>query len=201
LLCLVIVFLSNYVAGLAGYEAILLFAVGVLLVLVELIVLPGFVFFGVMGAGMIFASLLWSMADLWPNGTGGVDVEWGSVYVGLQTLVFSMLGALVALVMLWKFIPGGLWAKGLAAAGVSPSPDPLITGGGRNANRSKGLPGIGSIGVTATDLHPGGEVIIDGNRYQATLELGTLQNGKAIQVTGYRTFSILVEPVETPKNL
>ena len=64
---LTVVFLGNYVAGFSGHEPIMVFALGLVLVLVEVFFLPGLVFMALGGVVLMFGSLVWSMADIWPN--------------------------------------------------------------------------------------------------------------------------------------
>ena len=66
-LCLGLVFLGHYTAGLSGHEPMLFFMLGVLLVLIELLFFPGIIVAALAGVVMMLGSLVWSMADLWPN--------------------------------------------------------------------------------------------------------------------------------------
>src|SRR5467141_155535 len=61
-ICFALFFLGHYLAGLAGWEVIALFTVGMVLVLVEILFFAhSTIVFGVFGAFLIIASLLWSM--------------------------------------------------------------------------------------------------------------------------------------------
>ncbi|MGA3007108.1 MAG: hypothetical protein ABSE59_04380, partial [Opitutaceae bacterium] len=66
-LLLGLVFLGHYVAGFSGHEPILVFAFGLILLLLEMIFFHSAGFLGLIGLLMMFGSLVWSMADLWPN--------------------------------------------------------------------------------------------------------------------------------------
>ncbi len=73
---LAIVFLSSSVAGLSGHEPLALFAVGAVLLLLELAFFHSAGFLGVVGFALMAGSLLWAMADLWPNEP--VAVAWSA---------------------------------------------------------------------------------------------------------------------------
>ena len=60
-------FISQNIAGLAGNEPILFFALGLICLCIEIFVLPGFFVFGLLGLILIFGSLLFAMADFWPG--------------------------------------------------------------------------------------------------------------------------------------
>lgn len=194
---LVIVFVSNYVAGLAGHEPIIFFMFGIILLGVELFVLPGTMVPAILGLILILGSLVWSMADYWPGGgeSGGFDTDalWGAVFKLTMGLIIAVGGA----VAVWRFLPKSfLWDKMILSGGVAPA-DRVTSGGGSSLNTGSDLPAVGTHGVAATDLHPAGEVEIEGKRYQATLGVGSLERGDPIIVTGYKNFALLVGRTES----
>ena len=64
---LVLYFFGGYVSGLAGIEWVGIFLVGVALVAVELFLLPGTIFIGLIGVVCMFVALIMGMTDLYPN--------------------------------------------------------------------------------------------------------------------------------------
>ncbi len=64
---LMIVFFGHYTAGLSGHEPALFFVLGAVLVMVELLFLPGTIFVALAGIMSMLGALIWSMADLWPE--------------------------------------------------------------------------------------------------------------------------------------
>ena len=193
---IVIVFLSNYVAGLAGYEAILLFGLGIVLVAVEFFVLPGVIIFAFLGIALMLGSLVWSLADFWPNQDGfGVVVNWDALIDAGTLVVFSTSGAVLALVLLWKTLPVRWLESKLVMAEHSPNPSSVVLGGAIHSNPGDVLPDQGSTGIVETDLHPLGKVDIGGRYYEASSTLGSVDKGTKIRVVGYRSYSLLVEPV------
>lgn len=67
IVCFTLFFTGHYLAGLAGWEAPVCFAIGLALVLGELIIHPGTVAPGVVGVLLIMASLIYAMIDRWPS--------------------------------------------------------------------------------------------------------------------------------------
>lgn len=194
---IVIVFLSNYIAGLAGYEAILLFALGLVLLVVELFILPGFLIFGFLGIALVLGSLVWSLADFWPNPDGiGFVVEWDRVLDAGTLVILSSAGALLALVLLWKTAPIRWLESKLTVADNSPAPSPTVLGGAIHATEGAALPDIGAEGVVETALHPLGKVRIGNQYFEASAVLGSIAKGQRIRVVGYRSYSLLVESVD-----
>jgi membrane-bound serine protease (ClpP class) len=188
---LLTVFASNYVAGLAGNEEILVFILGVLLVLVEIFLLPGFIIFALVGIILILGSLIWAMADIWPDMefSGLADAFFQPILNLSLGLVIGLIGAL----LLARYLPSSwVWDKLVLAASVG-RPDSVIAHGATSSGASGGLPAIGALGVATTDLYPGGEVEIDGRRFQASSSLGQIESGESIEVIGYRSFGLLVQ--------
>ena len=67
-ICFALFFLGHYLAGLAGWEVVALFVLGVVLVLVEILFFAhSTIVFGVVGVFLMLASLLWAMVDRYPG--------------------------------------------------------------------------------------------------------------------------------------
>ena len=54
---------------------------------------------------------------------------------------------------------------------------------------------IGQRGIAATDLFPSGQVEIDGQRYEAKVAVGAIDEGQEIVVVEKEDFDLLVRPV------
>ena len=67
-ICFALFFLGHYLAGLAGWEVVALFVLGVVLVLIEILFFAhSTIVFGVVGVFLMLASLLWAMIDRYPG--------------------------------------------------------------------------------------------------------------------------------------
>lgn len=187
-LCLALVFLGHYTAGLSGHEPMLFFVLGVLLVLAEVIFFPGVIVAALSGVMLMLGSLVWSMADLWPNEpisfSGDVFLQpIMNLGMGLATAV--VLGALVL-----RFLPQGwFWDRMVlaAAAGGDGAPTQASASGAEERL-------IGRIGVAATDLYPTGQVEIGGVYHDARVEVGAIDSGRKVRVVGRSGFGLVVEP-------
>src|SRR5436190_13790583 len=66
--CFALFFLGHYLAGLAGWEVVALFVLGMVLVLIEILFFAHTtIVFGVVGVFLMLASLLWTMVDHYPG--------------------------------------------------------------------------------------------------------------------------------------
>jgi membrane-bound serine protease (ClpP class) len=188
---LAIVFLASYVAGLSGHEPLLFFGFGVLLVALELIFWHTAGFLGAAGIALMVASLLWTMADIWPNEP--ISVAW-SGDVLLRPLANLGLGLAIAIGLfaaLLRFLPKGwVWDR-LVVQATSGGAAQI---GGVAPEAASGLADlIGKRGVAATALRPSGQVEIEGRRYEAKVEVGAVDPGAAVVVTGCSDFALTVE--------
>jgi membrane-bound serine protease (ClpP class) len=199
-----IVFASNYLAGLAGFEAILFFLLGLVFIVVDIFLLPGTFIFLVLGLLFIIGSLLWSLSDIWPapdgDGPGGANftVDIDSLWSALYQLVGAFAIALVGLWLIWRFLPKTPLYGRLVHSMAGAMPDKVVTGGSTVAGVGA-LPDVGAKGVVVSPLHPLGEVEIAGVRYEAQVRVGALDRGMPVVVTGYRQFNLLVEPASEEK--
>ncbi|MEM0965953.1 MAG: hypothetical protein AAGJ81_07400 [Verrucomicrobiota bacterium] len=196
---LAIVFVSSHIAGLAGYESILLFLLGVALVLLEILLLPGLIFPAVLGVALILGSLIWAMSDIWPD----EPIDWsGDTFTApLLNLSLGMAIAIVGALFLIRFLPKTwIWNRLVlqTAVGDAPGKVPYYppSSGSHTESPSvtpEGWPAVGSIGVAATDFFPHGEIEIEGKRFPAKSRLGPVDRGAKLSVSGYQDFSLTVE--------
>jgi membrane-bound serine protease (ClpP class) len=188
--CLAVVFLGSYVAGLSGHEPILVFGLGLILMAVELFFFPGIVVLALTGLLLIIGSLVWAMADLWPNEP--LSTAWsGDAFVApLTNLGLGILLAIAAAVVAARFLPRGwVWDKLVMQSAIGGSAQ--VTGSDLSAPAAAAI--VGREGVAATALRPGGQVEIDGRRYEARVEIGVVERGRTVVVRAYSDFGLIVE--------
>jgi membrane-bound serine protease (ClpP class) len=192
---LAVVFLGNYVAGFSGHEPILLFAIGLILVAVELIFFPGVAIMALSGLALMLGSLVWAMADLWP---GQPLQEAWSTDAFVQPLRNVGLGLALAVVLglaLLRYLPKGwLWDRMIVRTAVAGAAQ--VSGAAPAA--MAGLDALlGRRGVAVTMLRPSGQVEIDGRRFEAKVEVGGIDTGDPVIVAGRTSFGLIVEKVNT----
>jgi membrane-bound serine protease (ClpP class) len=186
-----VVFLANFVAGFSGHEPAVIFALGLLLVALEIFFLPGTVVMALAGVVLMFGSLVWSMADIWPNEPIAFS---GDLFLRpVLNLVFGMLLAVFGGIALIRFLPKGMfWDRMILSAAV--------TGTSAVKATSETTPLIGREGITVTDMFPSGQIEIDGRRFEAKVNVGILRAGQRVTVRACREFGLLVEPLDEKEN-
>ena len=188
-----IVFLGGYIAGLSGHEPVILFAVGIVLVFMELLFFHSAGFLGVAGVLAIILSLIWATADIWPNAPASVTWS-GDTFIHPATNMAIGVAISIALgFALARFIPKGwFWTQFVVH---SPSQGSAQVAGNSAAVGLASL--VGLEGIVASDLRPTGQILVDGRRLEARLDVGTAILGDRVRIVGSSDFALVVERIET----
>ncbi len=186
------VFFGHYIAGFSGHEPVLVFLLGVAAVVVELVFFPGVVFLALTGIVLMLGSLVWSMADIWPNQP--LELSGDLLLLPVANVGAGLLIAILLAVLLARFMPRGwIWDRMVLTANVGQG-RPSSQGSVSTGEAADKL--MGAKGVAVTGLYPSGQVEVDGRRYEAHLALGSADPGARVIVTGRAGFSILVEKLD-----
>ncbi|HLW35400.1 MAG TPA: hypothetical protein VKS98_07045 [Chthoniobacterales bacterium] len=102
--CFALFFLGHYLAGLAGWEVVALFVLGVALVIIEILFFAhSTIVFGVVGVFLMLASLFWAMVDRYPGET--LFPTGGTLALPLLNLLLALIGAAVVIGLLARYLP------------------------------------------------------------------------------------------------
>ena len=180
-------FAPLYMDGLAAYWEILLFLAGVVLVILEMFVFPGFGVSGILGIVCLVAGLAFSMV-------GNVGFDFSAVPSGAigNRVMIVLLAFVVALPLsIWlskKLFESSLWG-GLALNTVQDAADGYSVG--KESERQL----IGSTGKSVTVLRPSGKIDVDGNVYDAVARVGYVEKNMPVKVIDYENGSLVVTVV------
>ncbi len=102
--CFGLFFFGHYFAGLAGWETVALFGLGVLLVLAEILFFAhSTIIIGLVGVFCILGSLLWAMIDRFPGQT--FLPTSAMLRVPIMNLLLAMVAAAFAIALLARYLP------------------------------------------------------------------------------------------------
>jgi membrane-bound serine protease (ClpP class) len=153
-ICFALFFFGHYLAGLAGWEVVVLFALGAVLVLIEILFFAhSTIVFGVVGVFLIIASLLWTMVDRYPQQpllpTGKM------LAIPLLNILIAVVGAASVIALLARYLPKTSFYRRFALIDSNP-PGPSLGGTPRQFVTTLALvPGM--HGTTVTVLRPSGK--------------------------------------------
>jgi len=153
-ICFALFFLGHYLAGLAGWEVVALFVLGMVLVLIEILFFAhSTIVFGVVGVFLILASLLWTMIDRYP---GQNFFPTGKMLaMPLLNMFIAIVGSFIIIALLARYLPRTSFYRRFALIDSNP-PGPSLAGAPRQFATALALaPGMQGIAVTV--LRPSGK--------------------------------------------
>ena len=193
LICFGLFFFGHNVAGyMAGFEAIGVFTLGLILVLLELFVFPGILVFGLMGVFCIIGSLIYSMVDpLNLNWDGSVNFSALGVLLGgpVMNVLIAFAGALVVALFLMRYMSSVPMIRWMVLDEAQKDGPALNKPNGGTETSSL----VGFDGVAATDLKPSGSATINDRRVDVISSGVFISAGTSIVVTKHEGSRVVVE--------
>ncbi len=185
--------------GMAGWWEVVAIAGGIACLLIELLVIPGFGVFGVLGLVSLFVGMVGTFI---PDGTGGLfgpGDAGDDLFGGVATILLSTTTAGIAIYFIARHfgsIPllGRLILQDASSSDDNPDADLLAM---RPAPEER--VGVGDQGVAASDLRPSGRAKINGEIVDAIAERGYIEDGDPVEVVARRGFSWVVRPPRTSR--
>jgi membrane-bound serine protease (ClpP class) len=173
LICLTIWFYGHHVAGLAGMEELALIVLGVILLLVEVFVLPGFGIAGFSGILLVVLGVVMAMVERYPGGP--VTPSWDQLAQPLRTLALSVVSASAVGAVIGRFLPKSHLFKPLRLDATTARAD-----GYTASAASDEL--AGQVGQAATPLRPAGAAMFGSRRVDVVTEGEYVEAGTRIRV-------------------
>jgi len=153
-ICFTLFFLGHYLAGLAGWEVVALFILGMFLVMIEILFFAhSTIVFGVVGVFLMLASLLWTMVDRYP---GQNFFPTGKMLaMPLLNMFIAIIGSFIVIALLARYLPRTSIYRRFALMDSNP-PGPSLGGVPRHFATALALvPGMRGTAVTV--LRPSGK--------------------------------------------
>ncbi len=151
-ICFALFFFGHYLAGLAGWEVVGLFVLGVVLILIEVLFFGhSTIVFGVAGVFLILGALLWTMIDRYPHQP---FIPTGKMLATpLLNMLIAVVGACAVIAILARYLPRTSFYRRFALIDSTP-PGSSLTGATRQFATSL-TPG--TQGTAVTVLRPSGK--------------------------------------------
>ncbi len=185
--CFVLLYFGHYLVNLAGWEELLLFAIGVLLLVVEMFVFPGFGLAGIAGLLALIGSVtLLLLAGDWSDVRLSNPFSLDALVLVLWAAVAAILGMFVLMRMLPDSADSVLGGKLVLAGGLRSDAGYL----------SHSLPEadkpLATTGIALTPLRPSGRGRFGDRRLQVETEGEFIDSGDAIRVLRHEPGRIVV---------
>jgi membrane-bound serine protease (ClpP class) len=188
ILCFTLFFLGHFMAGLAGWEAPVIFLLGLALVLGELFIHPGTILPGLAGLTLMIGAIIWAMVDRYP-GTPLLTTG-DALLIPLLKLGLTVALAAIIIGLLAKYLPQSTFFGGLVLATSQRAGASLPLGKSEYTRLGKG-----DEGVARSILRPSGKAEFQGELYDVLTGGQFVDPGTRVRVVAVEGARILVEPV------
>jgi membrane-bound serine protease (ClpP class) len=180
IIALLLFFGSGYILDLASAFEIIIFVIGVVLLLLEIFVIPGFGIVGVLGILCMIAGLFLGLVGDF-NVTGSDDLSMAVIQMASSFVLTGIFAFILS-----KFLPKTkMWNNLILHADISST-----SGYTSNINFSAL---IGAEGIALTDLRPAGTAVINKKRIDVVTDGEFIKNGTKIVVNFIQGSKVVVE--------
>ena len=180
---LALFFGTSFILQLATIIEIVIFIIGLILIIVEIFVIPGFGFLGIGGIILIVAALFLSLINI--NFAFDLNLLWTAII----QLAVALAGSLLVIGSILKYLPKSTPFNKLilsdaitGKAGFNSSPD------------FNSL--LGKEGVTLTQLRPTGIVVINNERFDVVTEGDFVEKNIKVKVIKIEGVRIVVREIQ-----
>lgn len=185
-------FAPHYLEGLAAHWEILIFLAGIVLLMLEFFVVPGFGVTGISGIILIIISLVLTLVfnvGFKFNFNPEFNVSAHVSKMTILVLASSMAGFFLSLWLGKKLILAETRFGSLALR------TELESGKGFTSQDMKNEQFVGQEGIAHTILRPSGKININGDILDATIEHGFAEPGDKVRVTRFENAQLFVRKV------
>jgi membrane-bound serine protease (ClpP class) len=198
-ICFTIIIGSKYLVGLANWVEVALFVVGILLLMVEIFVLPGFGIAGVTGIACILAGLFGMLIKNppdklpWPQS----EFDWQLFTSGVLGLSIGFMGFVVLAWLLTKYLPRLQFLSGLILV-------PAVAKKGTEMEVSMTVPPesetagvkLGDIGEVISTLRPTGKARFGDAIVDVVAEAEFLDKETKVEIIEIHGNRVVVKPAK-----
>jgi membrane-bound serine protease (ClpP class) len=176
---LTLFFLGHVGSGASDWGPMVVFVVGLILLLLEIFVIPGFGIIGILGIVCVVTSFFMAFG-------------WEKIETAAYVISLSMLAAIGIMVILAFYLTKPMFrmvaldSRQLSSDGYTAFKDALVA--------------PGDCGVTVSMLRPAGIAMIDGKRLDVMTEGSFIEADVPVQVTDIRGGQIIVNSITQPIN-
>jgi membrane-bound serine protease (ClpP class) len=181
-------FFGGYVAGLSGMEWIAVFALGLILLALELLVFPGTAILGLAGALLMLIAIGMAMIDIYPS-TPGIPTS-VQFRIPMEQIVrnfsIALAGSILAIWLLSYLLPKTSLYSGLVSHSVSGETSVVS-----HEKEQKRL--LGETGVAVSVLRPGGKAQFGDQVLDVISQGEMVSKGSRVRIIGYSGTEAIVE--------
>lgn len=183
--CGLVFFFGHYIAGLSGYESLLLIVLGLALIAAEIFILPGTFLPGLLGLGLLLFGILNTMVDRYP--TDPVLPTLPQLHLPALNFALGLFGGITAILLAARFLPRTPLFRPFELATTSPKFQSIAE---EPAPR-------GARGETLTDLRPSGRASFKDQVYDVLADGDFIPRGTPVKAVGREGSTTLVRRMDS----
>jgi membrane-bound serine protease (ClpP class) len=198
-ICFTIIIGSKYLVGLANWAEVAVFIIGVILLMVEIFIIPGFGITGILGiilmVGGLFGMLIrngWDEVP-WPR----TEFDW---YLFSQSILGLAIGFIGFIVLAWaitKYLPKFEFMSGLILIPATPKKGDEFEISMTIPPESKiGSVQVGDVGEVTSILRPAGKVQFGEAVVDCVAEADFLDKGSKVEIIEIHGNKVIVRSVK-----
>lgn len=206
IICFLIYFAGLFVAGLSGYEPIILFCLGIILIIIELFIWPGHILPGFLGVCLILVAVVYGGAEKQPQITPDEAREMresaeqaddpsktaliplpsiDSFQKPILDLFLGVVGAILGMILLSKYLPKtSIYHRLILSSPSGPLPPEYL--GTDDPAR------VGNTGMSETALHPTGKARFESKLLDVVTQGEMIPEKTPVVIIKKEGFKILV---------
>jgi membrane-bound serine protease (ClpP class) len=182
-IALILFFGSSYILDLASIVEILLFLIGVILLIAEIFVIPGFGIAGIGGIILIFVSLFLSLINT------NFYIDYSDIMMAIIQLGGAVFGSVIVISLLLKYLPQTKAFGRLILSDETSTRQGFISNPDYNNL-------VETEGEAITAMRPAGIALINGKRFDVVTEGDFIEKGSKIKVDRVEGVRIIIKKNE-----
>lgn len=193
---LCVYFFGHHIAGLANMTEIILFALGLVLLALEIFVIPGFGITGITGIILLVVSIVMAVVPSLPKvpELPGLQNGFWKTYAvpGVITLAETMLVAFIGAFVAAKLLPHTKAYNALVLNSNLQADNGYVS---VNVNALNEL--VGKTGTSLSVMRPAGIILVDGKRIDAVSDGDFIPKDTPVRVISVNGSSVIVKAINT----
>jgi len=197
-ICFTIIIGSKYLVGLANWLEVVLFVLGIILLLVEIFVIPGFGVAGFMGIVLIMAGLFGMLVKNppdklpWPSD----PMSWNDFSWGVISLSLGFVGFAVLAWVLSKYLPRIGFLSGLVLIPTTAGTGPMRVSATTPPEGEGSAVKVGDLGKVLSTLRPTGKAQFGESIVDVVAEAEFLGKGTKVRIIEIHGNRVVVKAVD-----
>lgn len=184
LICLGLFFWGHILVRLAGWEEVLLFFAGLVLLAVEIFITPGFGVLGISGILAILASLALATMGQWEL------ITIPDISGALTRITVALVLTIIAAIIAARYLPKTTFGRSLILSDAQEHEEGYVA----QLQDQHAL--LGLTGTSITPIHPSGTAVIHDKRYDVVSEGEFIEKHVAVKVIDVEGARIVVRQID-----